>query len=313
MWLALAVVAAVAIYTAGWFYASRIVVAEVEAAVTALNGDGRRASCEEPQARGYPFRIGIFCRSVMFEDARRGIAFRARALRSAAQVYQPRRVVGELDGPARLAAPGLDALALDWDALRGSVRLSSPLPQRLSLEAGGLSVRLDEKGEAAPVLARSDSVELHMRPAGDDVDLAGRFANVVVDDSLATGVALPPLSGLVDLSLRGGALPGGLDGSLRGHAATIRTFTVSAPDGAGVTMSGPVAVDEAGLVDAELDVTLREPVALARLLGDMAPQARREIELGLAAMAASPQALKLRIVKSELRLGFLTLGTLPPL
>ncbi len=312
-WLALAIVVAIGAYTAGWFYAAGVVVDEVKGAVVALNGHGRRASCEEPQARGYPFRIGVFCRSVMFEDAREGVGFQARSFRSAAQVYQPWRIVGELDGPARLEAPGLNALSLDWETLRASVRLASPLPERASVEATGLSVRLDEQADAAQALARSDSVELHARPAGDDVDLAVRFAGLRLDEELAGAAPVPPLSGLVDLVIADGALPGGLEGSLRGRSGTIRTLTVSAEGGAGVTVSGPVSVDEAGLVDADLRVTLREPMALARILGDLAPHARREIELGLSAMAASPQGMPLRIVKGEMRLGFLTLGSLPPL
>lgn len=313
LWLALAIVVAGAVYTAGWFYAAGVAVAKVEGAVAALNGQGRRASCEEPQARGYPFRIGIFCRSVMFEDARGGVGFRARAFRSAAQVYQPWRIVGELDGPARLEAPGLAALALDWSALRASARLSSPLPEGASVEATGLTVGLDEQDGPDRPLARSDSFEAHMRPTGDDVDIAVRFAGLALDEALTNAGPLPPLSGLVDLSLAGGALPGGLEGGPRGRSGIVRTLTVSTGGGAGVTVSGPVSADEAGLVDADLTVTLREPAELARILGDLAPHARREIELGLSALAASPQGMKLSIVRSEVRLGFLVVGSLPPL
>jgi len=314
-WLALAVVIAIGAYTGGWFYAARALEGEVNGALAALNGNGRRASCEEPQARGFPFRLGLFCRSVMYEDARRGVSFQARALRSAAQIYQPWRVVGELDAPGRLEAPGLRALALGWDSLRASVRLSRPLPERLSLEARGLEAGRDEQGAAPSPLVRAQSAEAHLRPAGDDLDLALRFGEARLDATLTRGVTLPPLSGLADLVLAGGALPGGLEGNLRGRSGTIRTLTVSAEGGAGVTVSGPVSVDDAGLVDAELQLVVREPMELAKILGDLAPQARREIELALssiASMGGSP-GLPLRIVKGEARLGFIPLGNLPPL
>ena len=315
LWLAVAIVVAAGAYTAGWFYAARILVQEAQAAVASLNGQGRRASCEEPEARGYPFRIGLFCRSVMFENAREGIGFQARAFRTAAQVYQPWRVVGELDSPARLAAPGINALALDWRSLRASVRLAEPLPERLSVEGSGLSVRLDEPGAALPALLRADSAEAHLRPAGDDLDLAVRFAGLNLDEGVVGTVSLPPLSGLVDLSLADGALPGGLDGSLRGRSGTLRNLTVSAPGGAGVTLSGRVWVEGAGLGAAELRVTVREPLALAKILGDLAPHARREIELSASAIAAMDgnAGLPLRIVKGEASLGFMPLGTIPPL
>lgn len=314
-WFALAIVVAIGAYTTGWFYAARALEDEVRSVVAGLNGNGRRANCEEPQARGYPFRIGLFCRSVMYEDARGGVAFHARALRSAAQVYQPLRVVGELDGPARLAAPGLNALILDWTGLRASVRLAEPLPERVSIEGQDVRVSLDEQGEEVPLLAQVKSVEAHLRPAGDDLDLAVRFGDLKPDAALTRDVALPPLSGLLDASLTGGALAGGLDGDLRGRSGMIRSLTLSAEGGAGVTVSGPVAVDEAGLLDAELRIVVREPMKLAKILGDLAPQARQEIELALSSIAAMDgnPGMPLRVVRGEASLGFIPLGTVPPL
>lgn len=318
-WLAVAIVVAGGAYTAGWFYAARLLVQEAQAAVATLNGSGRRASCENAEARGYPFRIGLFCRSVMFEDGRKGVAFQARSFRSAAQVYQPWRVIGELDSPARLEAPGIRALALDWASLRASARLSQPLPERLSLEGSGVAVRVDEPGVTLPALLRSDSAELHLRPAGDDLDVALRFAGLQLEQGIVGTAAVPPLSGLVDASLVDGALPGGLPsgrpGDLRGRSGTLRTLMVSTAEGAGLTVSGPVSVDEDGLLDAQLQVTVREPMALAKTLGDLAPHARREIELALSAIAAmgDNSAMSLRVVKGEASLGFIPLGTIPPL
>lgn len=320
-WFAVAILAGIGLYSAGWFYAAGRLEDEAAGAIARLNGAGKRANCEEPQARGYPFRIGLFCRSVLYEDAREGLSVQARALRTAAQIYQPWRIVGELDGPARLEAPGLDALALDWASLRASARLAQPLPERLSLEAQDLNVRRDEQTgpETVTPLARVDAVEAHMRPVGDDVDLAVRFDGLRPDASLTNGISLPPLSGLVDLSLARAALPGGLPdgfgGTLRGRSFTIRGVTISLGGGAGVTVSGPVAVDADGLVDAELKFSVREPMALAQILGDLAPHARREIELSFSAIAAmgGDAGMPLRIVRSEASLGFLSLGTLPPL
>lgn len=314
-WFAVAILAGIGLYSAGWFYAASLIEEKAGSAIASLNGNGRRANCEEPQARGYPFRIGLFCRSVMFEDARKGVSFQARELRSAAQVYQPWRVIAELDGPARLEAPGLNALALDWASLLASARLATPLPERLSVEGRDVRISLDEQSEALALLAEAENVEAHLRPMGEDLDLAVRFGGVKPSAAVTEGVALPPLSGLVDATLTGGALPGALDGTLRGRSGTIRSLTVSVGDGAGVTVSGPVAVDEAGLVDAEFQITVREPMALAKILGDLAPHARREIELAASSIEAmgGNTGMPLRIVKGEASLGFITLGSVPPL
>lgn len=314
-WFAFAILLAGGLYSAGWFYAADRLVSQVNVSVAAINRDGRRASCENAEARGYPFRIGVFCRSVMFEDARGGVGFRARQFRSAAQVYAPHRIVGEIDGPATLEAPGLNALDLDWAALRASVRLASPLPERVSLEGNGLTVRLDEPGDVSPLLGQAETFELHMRPVGDDLDLAARFSGLLLDAGLLGTDAVPALDGLVDLSLAGGALPGDGGGSLRGRSGVIRTVTLSAGDGAGVTVAGPVSIDAAGLIDAELDITLRDPRALARILGELMPDSRREIELGLSGLAAmgNTPTLPLRISGGTMRLGFISLGSIPPL
>src|SRR5690606_21418309 len=124
----------------------------------------------------------------------------------------------------------LNALSLDWSAMRASARLASPLPERISVEATGLAVQLDDhQGATARSLAQSDNAELHLRPVGDDLDVALRFTGLELDSALVG--AVPSLSGLVDFSLADGALAGGLDGGVHGRSGVIRTFTISAENG----------------------------------------------------------------------------------
>jgi len=315
VWLATAIVAVIGLYSAGWHFAADRLIDEVNAGVANLNRDGRRASCESAEARGYPFRIGVFCRSVLIEDARGGFSIRARQFRSAAQVYNPFHVIGELDGPATLEVPGLNALDLGWSSLRASVRLAQPLPERVSIEALNLDVRLDEPGDVSPPLGGADQLELHLRPAGTDLDLAARFAGLRLAPEAIDGVSLPPLNGLVDLSVEDGASGGMPARGLRGRSGTIRSATVSLDETTGVTVFGPASVDQDGLVDADLRVTFRNPAAIGAILTELLPEMRREIDLsvaGLSAMGDEP-SLPLRIVKGEMRLGFLSLGSIPPL
>ena len=139
------------------------------------------------------------------------------------------------------------------------------------------------------------------------LDLATRFSGLRLDENLTGTDALPPLSGLaarwVDEAGAG----------LRGRSGTIRSIAVSFDEDTGATVTGPVSVDEDGLIDAELEVTLRNPRALAPILGDLMPEARRELELGFAAMGDASTTLPLRIDKGRVRLGFLSLGRIPPL
>lgn len=308
-WFALAIVLAIALYTAGWFFVAGRLVDQVNSSVAHVNGNGRRATCENAHARGYPFRIGVFCDMVMYEDAAAGIRFRARELRSAAQVYQPTRIIVELDGAASLELPGIDALDLAWSSMRASVRLASPTPERISVEGRDVQIRRDEPGDVSPLLARAASLEGHMRTAEGGRDLAMRFSDLKLDAELTGTSAVPPLTGLADVFVEG------TGNSLRGQSGELRSVSVSIGDDAGVSVSGPFSVDDDGLIDAQLRVTMRNPRALAALLVELMPDARRQIELsfsGLAALGEAP-TLPLRIIGSEVRFGFLRLGAIPPL
>ena len=308
-WFAVAIVVTGLAYTGGWYYAADRLVAEVNARVAAANRDGRRANCENPEARGYPFRIGVYCRSVMFEDARRGLRLRAKELRTVAQVYQPHRVIAELDGPASIEVPGVSALDLSWETMRASIRYARPIPERTSLAGTRVEVRLADEGDGSPAVATAETAEFHMRPAGEGVDLASRFSGLVLHPDLVGTDSLPPLSGLVDLVLDQ------LGSEPRARSGTIRTIALNIDDETGATISGPVAIDEDGLIDAQLEVTLRNPRAIGAILAEALPESRREIEFGMSGLAAlgDTPTLPLSISKSQMRLGFISLGTIPPL
>lgn len=317
-----AVLVAVLVFTAGWYYVAGRLERAVEAALAEL-GDDARAACRDAQVRGFPFRIGVFCDGVSYENPARAVAAEAGALRTAAQIYQPTRVVAELDGPARLALPGLPPLAVGWQSLRASARLARPLPERLSLAGSALTVATAGDGAR---LAGAAGGELHARPAGADLDLAVRLDGL----ALAGGVldaALPPLDATATLRVADGAadaaaLAGGLPGSLRGRSAVIEALTVRTADAGagdaaatGLTLSGPVSLSPEGLLDAELSVTVDNPQALAALLARALPAQRQAIETalsGIAALGETPR-IPVRIARGEVIVGFFTVGRIPPL
>jgi hypothetical protein len=146
VWLGITVVLLFGGYSLGWFWLAGRLEAEARTAIAGISREGVEADCANPTARGYPFRIGIYCDSVRFSDAAQGVSVEAGSFRSAGQIYDPMRLVAELDGPARIDSEKAGAFALDWDNLRASARLSTPLPQRLSLEGARL------RAEPAPAL-----------------------------------------------------------------------------------------------------------------------------------------------------------------
>src|SRR5690606_41809998 len=84
LWLSMLVIAAGAIYTGIWYYCAQVLEERVETTLTRLNGAGVRARWEEPEIHGYPFRLGVRCRRVFYEDVKAGVSLRADATETAA-------------------------------------------------------------------------------------------------------------------------------------------------------------------------------------------------------------------------------------
>ncbi len=312
LWLGFAVVVVIVLYTAGWFWLAARLEQEARIALESLGEKGIAARCENPEARGYPFRLGLFCDSVAFEQLSEQVSVSAGAFRSAGQIYDPSRLVAELDGPAQVSLPGAGPVALDWAVLRASTRLASPLPERVSLQGSALKVA----PAGGDTVVSAETFEAHMRPNEADLDVALRFAGLELAPQVIRGRNLAALSGDADITVFDGVrlLDNGAHG-LRGTSGTVRKITLAIGEEGSLSLSGPIAVDEAGLIDADLEVSLRDPKGIARAMAEAFPEFRRQIEQGSAGLSflGSNPKLPLKIVKSAATLGFIPLGRIPPL
>jgi len=306
-WLAIGIVAAIAAYTGGWFWAAGKVETETARFLDTLRSRGQEADCANAQAKGYPFRLGLFCDGVAFADPRLGLALSGTGLRSAAQIYQPTKIVGELDHlTGDLAAPG-GSVHVNWSDIRFSTHLAKPLPSILSAQSGSVTVA-DPDGQQ--LAAASDAI-VHFRPRAADVDLAGRMNGVTV----AALASLPPVAAAIDATvLNGVALLLSPDRSLRGASGELRDLSIVAPDGS-IAVTGKAAIDQDGLIDADLTVKLNNPPAIVRLISaalpDLAPRLQQAEKL-VSLMGDNP-TVPVTISKGEVRLGFFSIGRIPPI
>jgi hypothetical protein len=312
-WLGVVIVLLFGGYSAAWFYVAAKLEAVAGAAIAGLNRGATSADCTNPVARGFPFRIGLYCDGLSYANTDEKVDASAAAFRSAAQVYDPMHIVAEIDSPARISGPGGSAITFDWSNLRASARLTTDFPEQLSAEVVKLSAAAEAIGPGA--LATIGQAEAHMRRSGDDLDLAASFDAADIDPKLLGGADLPPFEGAADLTIKDGVNLARFGGSLRGHSGTIRTLSISSGGTAGLSIAGPFSVDADGLVDAELKVSIRDPKALSALLAKAFPANAAQIEAslsGLAALGDNP-SLPLRISKGRAKLGFIPLGEIPPL
>ncbi len=315
MMLAAAIVAAIALYAIGWHFVTGKITARADRAISSANAGGQRASCENLEARGFPFRIGIFCDSVLYENRNAGVFVTAGALRSASQVYRPALVRGEIDPPAHLEIPGLVPLDLTWQWLGASMRMSRPLPERLSLSATKLQANISEGYSfESGALFTAEKSELHMRPDGSNLDVAATFGGLVFSGSPG-GM---PFDGEIDIRIDDGINRlAGANMDPRGLSADIRKLALAAAAGGAISMTGPLAVGTDGLVDGEIEIDITDAGKLADALAEVAPAHAPQIRSLLGAANdngdGNKAKLTLRLVKGKVFAGLFPLAQIPPL
>jgi hypothetical protein len=159
---------------------------------------GRQWTCQDRRIGGYPFRIEIVCNALSLKQGAVTAAFGR--VEAVAQIYQPRRVVAEIDGPLR-ATDGRVTVQGQWDLLQASVHLAPGGLQRASVAAR--APRLTLAGLTPTEIATSgQSLELHLRPNPSrvaerayDAAFSIRQARVPALDNLVGGAELTDLDG----------------------------------------------------------------------------------------------------------------------
>ncbi|BCG78112.1 DUF2125 domain-containing protein [Mesorhizobium sp. 113-3-3] len=314
-WLMAFIVVLFALYSGGWFYLADKVRTETDKAVATLNKSGIEAGCANLQVSGYPLSFTVSCDNLAYEDDAKNIAASAGSFNAVAQITQPLSPVADLRGPLRTSVPGMVPLWIDWDNLQAKVNLSWPLPQRIALQAEGLSGQTDPADDTDPVeLFSAGRAAGQLQPNGQDVDYAGSFTDLEIDADAIGGRVLPALDASGDATLKNGvALIGTQVKSLRGQSLEIRNLDLSSGT-ARVTVSGPLSVDAEGLVDADLMIRIKDPKAVASILAGAIPEQKDAIEQGFAALAmlGKEPSMPLKVIKGKASLGFIPLGKIKP-
>lgn len=313
----------------GWQYLANQITARVNQQVDRLASQGKNLECANQRVEGYPFRVGLFCDDITYDDKSGKVFFKAGEVRSAAQFYQPGFIIGELDGPAELKTPGLSDLKLNWKLARSSSRIGIDGVKRISLlidelEISGASGLLKD----TPI-ASLGKLELHVRPAGDDTnssDVEAAINGSGVRFINASKERLSPLDIKLD-----GVIPG-INRAIRqgkdlgrwlrinGLRIQVHKFEISTDNGAKLTASGPLKIARDGLLEGRLDVEVEGFQKLVENFTAQNPQ------LGETAQSIKTAALiftdgnsdgivrmKIQIARGAITMGFFPLGYIPKL
>lgn len=247
-----------------WFWAAARAGEAVDVWLAREAKLGRVYGCGERETTGYPFRIEVECRQVGVRLAAEGGEIVATAPRfvALAQVYDPKRLIGELEGPVSATLPDGRRADLSFADARASAKVEGRTLERASLAMTSprLVVGADEIGTAA-------ALQAHLRRAPDQADGTYDLA-VTLDTSVSPFFELLPVGAgpvLAELQLRASGLedlrPGSLDERLRrfaeaGGRARVDLLKISRGDVA-AEARGEAELDGQGRANGKFDVTAR--------------------------------------------------------
>lgn len=317
--LGLAVAAVCLVYTGAWHFAATTLEKRIETIFERQNPFGAVVDCQDRELRGFPFRIGLFCNKLTFDDHRNGISAGFGGFRSAAHVYSPGHILWELDGPGEIRSTNGTTVALQWETLHSSVVTGLEYLERSSAESTAMRATVTRSG-APTVDITAASSEMHVRRNGEDLDYAAiaRDVRVAVQDK---DLALPPFSASVDLTVANRAdllNYRGADANIRGMNGELRRVALDLGEGRIITLSGPISVGDDGLLNGKLRVELEGISGLAESLKTVLPDAASEIDTGanlLSALFGGDQkgATDIRIRNGVVTLGLFPVAEIPPL
>src|SRR3954469_20247508 len=180
-----------------WYTSATITGREIGAWIKREAADGRNWTCSDRSVGGYPFRIEISCKEPSFSGPAAGVPVKGKlaGIHLVAQLYNPKLIIGEADGPLDLALPqdGSQTTA-NWKLLQISVRGEPDTLQRASLSANQIDVKATLPNGSS-FKGRADNLQIHMRQGTQDqhaYDFAVTATNAVSSDlDNATGIDAP--------------------------------------------------------------------------------------------------------------------------
>ncbi|MBO0902469.1 DUF2125 domain-containing protein [Jiella sonneratiae] len=307
-----------------WFYLAGRLDGELTRAIEQARARGTTVECPDREVFGFPFRIGFRCDSLSVVETRhRQIKASAGAIRTAAQIYRPNRIVGELDGPLRLSGADLPPLDFRWSLAQASATFWTAGLDHFSIVTDDPKVALAAAGGDGQPVMDAGHTEVHARRRDGNLDVftlmkGGRLVFSGAPD-------LPALDASTDLTIDGAAdwLSGaatGLTGRelFAGRHVSLRSLLLEM-DTANAELSGDFSFDEEGRVSGKFELAIAEPKRIADFVTVVLPKLR---DVAAAIASALPMAgrrsdgrtvIELRAKNGILAAGIFPIGKLPSL
>lgn len=177
-------------WSAAWFAIRSRAADAFDGFLAAEAQAGRQWTCQDRTIGGYPFRIELVCGSLTLQ--RGPVRASLGRVESIAQVYQPRLIITEIEGPLHLT-DGSRTVQGTWDLLQASLHAAPTGLRRLSLAAN--NPRFTVAGlPSGDIVTSGEHLELHVRPNPSrtqekayDAAFSVRQARIPILDALVGG------------------------------------------------------------------------------------------------------------------------------
>ncbi|MEL6947316.1 MAG: DUF2125 domain-containing protein [Pseudomonadota bacterium] len=309
-----------------WYAASTVLNQQITAGLKRMEQQGTTLMCNNQSVGGFPFQIGPRCDAISAHidggarDVITGGAVNANAL-----LLNPGAFAANLTAPVTLQVAGRTTAAR-WDSLeingkitfdggfdeltmRGDqVSLNSPAVQTTVQR---LALRLAPNAEPDP--------KAHLELSMDSKALALTSA-VVAINPIDVKIDARLLQSYQALIIAKQPWP---IFARDGFQTQLENLTLRTADNGMLDVSGPLSVDDAGLISGTLQIAIANPTALV----DWANTLPRGVQRVIAALTQSVTSLgkaqtidglksktiEVTVTRGVVKLGFFTLATLPPL
>lgn len=276
LWLGLAVVVVVLVWTGVWFAAAAVVTNEVKALESADGVTTPRVTCAEFSVGGYPFGIDVRCGGATIVSMDTTVS--AGAIKATAQLYNPFHVLGYATSPieVRDAFTGLSR-RLDFSDLEFSARMNWMRIARVSLIGSGLT--LNDTVLEDRLIATAEHVEAHLGDVASEYDAAQHLVTLA-QYATVTGLDVPGFEIESGTGTFDGKVSGlGDDVRLYGEPDAMRrwqeaggVFTLKEFSGEDATSSfksrGTLSLDSAGRPDGQFRI---ESKGVVEKIGRLSP------------------------------------------
>ncbi len=187
-------------WSAFWFYAAHRADGAINVWLAREASHGRVYACDKRTLRGFPFRAELVCDGVTAKAPADGgpVVMTAPRFTAVAQVYDPNRVIGELDGPVAITMADGRRADLSFALAQASMAISSGK----RFERASIEIDAPRLVSGADEIAAAKALKLHMRRTPEAPEGSYDFA-LKLDDARSPMLDLLPVgSGPVSVELQ---------------------------------------------------------------------------------------------------------------